>query len=53
VRVNKVSGTVKPIANGGEGYKKLGIIERYDRWAPTYDEEQDPFISLEENITLD
>ena len=48
-----MSRTVKPIANGGEGYKKLGIIEGYDRWAPTYDEEQNPLISLEENITLD
>jgi malonyl-CoA O-methyltransferase len=44
---------VKPGANEGEGYKKLGIIEGYDRWAPTYDGEQNPLIALEENMTLD
>jgi ubiquinone/menaquinone biosynthesis C-methylase UbiE len=44
---------VKPGANGGQGYRKLGIIEGYDTWAPTYDGEQNPLMALEENITLD
>jgi malonyl-CoA O-methyltransferase len=44
---------VKPGANEGEQYRKLGIIEGYDRWAPTYDREHNPLIALEENVTLD
>jgi ubiquinone/menaquinone biosynthesis C-methylase UbiE len=36
-----------------EGYRKVEIIEGYDRWAPTYDGERNPLIALEENITLD
>jgi ubiquinone/menaquinone biosynthesis C-methylase UbiE len=39
--------------NEREGYKKLGIIEGYDKWAPTYDGEHNPLIALEENTTLD
>jgi ubiquinone/menaquinone biosynthesis C-methylase UbiE len=42
----------KPGANEEEGYKELGIIAGYDRWAVTYDEEQNPLIALEENVTL-
>jgi ubiquinone/menaquinone biosynthesis C-methylase UbiE len=42
----------KPGADEGQGYKKLGIIEGYDTWAPTYDGEQNPLIALEESITL-
>jgi SAM-dependent methyltransferase len=36
-----------------EGYRKVEVVEGYDRWAPTYDKEHNPLISLEENITLD
>jgi len=36
-----------------EGYKQVEIVEGYDIWAPTYDEEHNPLIALEENITLD
>ena len=36
-----------------EGYKKVEIIEGYDKWAPTYDKERNPLIVLEEDITLD
>lgn len=35
-----------------EGYKRVGTIEGYNKWAPTYDEERNPLIALEENITL-
>jgi ubiquinone/menaquinone biosynthesis C-methylase UbiE len=36
-----------------EGYKKVEILEGYNRWAPTYDEAHNPLIALEEDITLD
>jgi malonyl-CoA O-methyltransferase len=51
--VIEASGMVKPGANEDQVYRKLGIVEGYDRWAPTYDEENNPLIALEENITLD
>ena len=44
---------LKPEANKGQGYTKLEIIEGYDTWASTYDEEKNPLIAVEENITLD
>jgi 2-polyprenyl-3-methyl-5-hydroxy-6-metoxy-1,4-benzoquinol methylase len=40
-------------SNEREGYKKVEIVEGYDRWALTYDGEHNPLIALEENITLD
>jgi SAM-dependent methyltransferase len=36
-----------------EEHKEVGIVEGYDIWAPTYDEENNPLIALEESITLD
>jgi ubiquinone/menaquinone biosynthesis C-methylase UbiE len=36
-----------------EGYKKVKVVEGYDKWAPTYDEQRNPLIALEEDITLD
>jgi len=36
-----------------EAYRKLGIIEGYNRWAATYDEEHNPLIAVEEHITVD
>jgi ubiquinone/menaquinone biosynthesis C-methylase UbiE len=36
-----------------QGYEKVDVVEGYDIWAPTYDEEHNPLIALEENITLD
>ena len=36
-----------------EGYKKVEIVEGYNIWAPTYDEERNPLIALEEAMTLD
>ena len=36
-----------------EGYKRVEIVDGYDRWAPTYDGERNPLIALEENVTLD
>jgi ubiquinone/menaquinone biosynthesis C-methylase UbiE len=36
-----------------EGYKNVKIVEGYDKWAPTYDEQHNPLIVLEESITLD
>lgn len=44
--------TNKP-TNESEEHKKVGIVEGYDIWAPTYDEEHNPLIALEESITLD
>jgi ubiquinone/menaquinone biosynthesis C-methylase UbiE len=35
-----------------EGYKKVETVEGYDKWAPTYDEQRNPLIALEESITL-
>ena len=35
------------------GHKLVGIVEGYDIWAPTYDEEPNPLIALEERVTLD
>lgn len=36
-----------------KGYKRIEIVDGYDRWAPTYDGERNPLIALEENVTLD
>ena len=36
-----------------EGYKRVEIVEGYDKWAPTYDDQHNPLITLEESITLD
>jgi malonyl-CoA O-methyltransferase len=36
-----------------EGYKRVEIVDGYDKWAPTYDGERNPLIALEENVTLD
>jgi malonyl-CoA O-methyltransferase len=44
--------TKKP-ANKRQHYKKVGVVEGYDIWAPTYDEEHNPLIALEQSITLD
>ena len=35
------------------GYKDVGVVEGYDRWAATYDEQVNPLILLEEPVTLD
>jgi len=35
-----------------KGLKKVGIVEGYNIWAPTYDAEPNPLIALEEDITL-
>ncbi|MCX6655144.1 MAG: class I SAM-dependent methyltransferase [Candidatus Bathyarchaeota archaeon] len=35
------------------GYKKMGVIEGYDKWASTYDREHNPLIALEEKVTLE
>jgi ubiquinone/menaquinone biosynthesis C-methylase UbiE len=35
-----------------EGHRKVGIVEGYDRWAPTYDAEPNPLIIMEEDLTL-
>jgi malonyl-CoA O-methyltransferase len=35
------------------GYKKMGVIEGYDKWASTYDRDPNPLITLEEKITLE
>ena len=34
------------------GYKRIGIIEGYDKWSERYDQESNPLIALEEPITL-
>lgn len=36
-----------------ERYKRVEIVDGYDKWAPTYDGERNPLIALEENVTLD
>jgi malonyl-CoA O-methyltransferase len=43
----------KSEANECQAYRRLGVIEGYDTWAPTYDGEKNPLIALEESITLD
>ena len=35
-----------------EGYERVETVEGYNKWAPTYDEERNPLIALEEDITL-
>jgi 2-polyprenyl-3-methyl-5-hydroxy-6-metoxy-1,4-benzoquinol methylase len=35
-----------------EGYKEVETVEGYDKWAPTYDEQRNPLIAIEEKITL-
>jgi ubiquinone/menaquinone biosynthesis C-methylase UbiE len=35
------------------GYKRIPIIEGYDKWSEKYDRESNPLIALEEPITLD
>jgi len=44
---------VRPRPEEREGYKRVEIVDGYDRWAPTYDVERNPLIALEENVTLD
>lgn len=34
-------------------YKPVDVIEGYDRWAATYDQEPNPLIILEEGVTLE
>jgi malonyl-CoA O-methyltransferase len=34
------------------GYEKIDIIEGYDKWASTYDEDPNPLVALEEPVTL-
>jgi len=35
------------------GYKRIAVIEGYDKWSEKYDRESNPLIALEEPITLD
>ena len=35
-----------------EGYERVETVEGYNKWAPTYDEQRNPLIALEEDITL-
>jgi malonyl-CoA O-methyltransferase len=35
------------------GYKQVGVVEGYDGWAATYDQELNPLIILEEGVTLE
>ena len=35
------------------GYKKIGVIEGYDKWASSYDEDPNPLVALEEPVTLE
>jgi ubiquinone/menaquinone biosynthesis C-methylase UbiE len=49
---NDVRKMVKPESDK-EAYRKVEVVEGYDIWAPTYDEEHNPLIAVEENITLD
>jgi len=35
------------------GFKKIGVIEGYDKWASTYDKDPNPLIALEERVTLE
>lgn len=34
------------------GFKTIGVVDGYDRWAPTYDREPNPLVTLEEPVTL-
>lgn len=36
-----------------EGYRRVGVIEGYDRWAATYERQSNPLIMLEEGVTLE
>jgi ubiquinone/menaquinone biosynthesis C-methylase UbiE len=36
-----------------EGYKKIEVIEGYNKWACTYDEDHNPLIAIEEGPTLE
>jgi len=36
-----------------EGYKKVEVIEGYNKWACTYDEDHNPLIAIEEGPTLE
>jgi malonyl-CoA O-methyltransferase len=36
-----------------KGYQELSVVEGYDKWAPTYDQDPNPLIALEEKVTLD
>jgi len=31
----------------------MGVIEGYDKWASTYDQDPNPLIALEERVTLE
>jgi len=35
------------------GYKDIGVVEGYDKWALTYDRDPNPLIAVEEAITLE
>jgi len=35
------------------GFKKMGVVEGYDKWASTYDQGPNPLIALEEGVTLE
>jgi malonyl-CoA O-methyltransferase len=35
------------------GYKKIGILKGYDKWASKYDRDSNPLIALEERVTLE
>lgn len=35
------------------GYKEIGVIAGYDKWALTYDRDPNPLIAAEEEVTLD
>ena len=35
------------------GYQALGVVEGYDRWAATYDQDPNPLIALEEGVALE
>lgn len=35
------------------GYKEIGVVEGYDKWALTYDKDSNPLIKVEEKITSD
>jgi malonyl-CoA O-methyltransferase len=34
-------------------YEELDVVEGYDKWASTYDQDPNPLIALEEGLTLD
>lgn len=40
-------------ADQREGYRKLGVVDGYDTWAPTYDHSSNPLVAIEEKVTLE